>query len=68
MLAHLVGVVGELHAAGLASTADVHLGLDHDGVAHGLGGLDRLGHRVDRASIGHGDAERGEELLALEFE
>ena len=33
VLAHLVGVVGELHAAGLAATADLDLGLDDDRVA-----------------------------------
>ena len=31
--AALVGVVGQLDAAGLAPPADVHLGLDHDRIA-----------------------------------
>ena len=38
MLADLVGVVGQLDAAGLPPAADLHLGLDDDRVA-GLVGL-----------------------------
>ena len=68
VLADLVGVGGELHAAGLAATADVHLGLHHHRVADRVGGGDGLVDRVDRATVGHRDAERGEELLALVFE
>ena len=37
-----VDVVGQLHAAGLAATADLHLGLDDDGIADALGDLDGL--------------------------
>ena len=40
--ADLVGVVGQLDAAGLAPPADLHLGLDHDRVAEPVGG----GHGV----------------------
>ena len=66
--ADLVGVVGELDAAGLAAAADLHLGLDDDGVAGGLGLGDRL---VDRSATPPGtdrDAEAGEVLLALVLE
>ena len=42
VLADLVGVVGELDAAGLAATTDLHLGLDDHRVADALGGGDRL--------------------------
>ncbi len=68
MGAHLVGVVGQLHAAGLAAAAGVHLGLDHHRVAHRVGGGHRLVDGGHGAAIGHRDAEAGEELLALEFE
>ena len=66
--AHLVGVVGELDAAGLAAAADLHLGLDHDRVA----GLVGLGHRLvdglGDAARAHRDAVAGEVLLALVLE
>ena len=48
VLAHLVGVGGELDAAGLAAPADVHLGLDDHRVADRVGRGDRLVDRVDR--------------------
>ena len=64
----LVGVVGQLHAAGLAPAADVHLGLDDHRVADGVGGGDRLVDRLDRPTVGDRDAEAGEELLALVLE
>ena len=55
MEADLVGVVGQLDAAGLAAAADLHLGLHDDRVAGRLGrgdGLvDRVGH-VARADTG----------------
>ncbi len=64
----LVGVVGELDAAGLAAPAHLDLGLHHDRVAGGLGlghGLvDREGHAARR----HRDPEPGEVLLALVLE
>jgi hypothetical protein len=37
VLAHLVGVVGQLDAAGLAAAADLDLGLDHHRVADAVG-------------------------------
>ncbi len=40
VVAHLVGVVGELDAARLAAAADLHLGLDDHRVADPLGGGD----------------------------
>ena len=46
VLSHLIGVVGELDAAGLAATADVHLGLDDHRIADGVGGGDGLVDRV----------------------
>ncbi len=66
--AHLVGVVGQLHAAGLAPAADVHLGLDDDGIADHVRRGDGVVDRLDRTSVGHRDAVAGEELLALIFE
>ena len=51
--AHLVGVVGELDAAGLAAAADLHLRLDDDRIAGRLGRGDGL---VD----GVGDAARAD--------
>ena len=66
--ADLVGVVGELDAAGLATAADLHLGLDDDGVPGSLGLGDRLVDRDGDAARTHGDAVAGEVLLALVFE
>ena len=63
--AHLVDVAGELDAAGLAATADLHLRLDDDGVAHALGDRDGLVDRVRDAARRHRDAEAREVLLAL---
>ena len=63
--AHLVGVVGELDAAGLAAAADLHLGLHHHRVADALGGGDGVvdgGHGLAGADR---DAVAREELLAL---
>ena len=64
----LVGVVRELDAAGLAAAADLDLGLDHDGEAELLGSLARLLRRGRMATLRHGHAVLGEELLALVFE
>ena len=50
VLADLGLVVGELDAAGLAAAADLHLGLDDDGVA-GLVGFGRPPRR--RCRPGH---------------
>ncbi len=61
-------ILGDLDPAGLATTADQDLGLDHAGIADAVG----RGHRrVDVCSgfaLGDGDARLGEELLALKFE
>ncbi len=64
----LVGVVGQLDAARLAPPAHVHLGLDHDRIADGIGGGHGVIDRFDGPTVRHGDVEAGEELLALEFE
>ena len=53
--ADLVGVVGQLDAAGLASPADLHLGLHHHRVADALGGGDGVvdgGDGLARATPG----------------
>ena len=66
--AHLVGVGGQLDAAGLPPPADLHLGLDDDRVAGLLGCGHRLIDGVGDAAGGHRDAVAGEVLLALVFE
>ncbi len=64
----LVAVGGDLDPARLAAPADQHLGLDRAGVAdplrRGDGVLDGGGDLAAR----HGDAVRGEQLLALILE
>ena len=50
----LVGVLGELHAAGLAPAAHLHLGLDDDRIADALGRGDRVVDVVDRLTGRHG--------------
>ena len=64
----LGGVVGQLDAAGLAAAADLHLGLDHDGVAGGVGLRDRFVDRRRNATRRHRDVVAGEVLLALILE
>jgi hypothetical protein len=65
LLPGVVLVGRELHAAGLAATARQHLGLHDDRAAElgsrGPGLVGRRGH----AAVRDGDAEAGEELLAL---
>ena len=63
--ADLVGVRSQLHAAGLAATADLHLRLHHDGVPGLLRDGDGLFHRVGHPARRGRDAEAGEVLLAL---
>ena len=64
----LVGVLGDLDAAGLAAAADLDLGLDDDREAELLGRFAGLLRRRGMAALGHGDAVLGEQLLALVFE
>ncbi len=68
VLAYLGLVVGELDAAGLATTADLHLRLDDDGVAGLIGLLHRLVDGVGGAAWAHRDVVAGEVLLALVLE
>ena len=66
--ADLVGVVGQLDAAGLAAATDLHLRLDDDRVAGHLGGGDGLVDRVGHVARADRDVEAGEVLLALVLE
>ena len=66
--ADLVGVVGQLDAAGLAAAPHLDLGLDHHRVARRLRLGDGLVHGVGHPALGDGDAEAGEVLLTLVFE
>ena len=59
------GGVGQLHAAGLAAAAGLHLGLDDDGLPMPLGDAARLLGGVDGLAGEHGHAVLGEELLRL---
>ncbi len=61
-------IVGELDATRFAATADLHLRLDHDGVAGGIGLADGLVDRGRHTARRHGDVEAGEVLLALVLE
>ena len=63
--AHLVGVVGELDAAGLAAAAHLHLGLHHHRVADALGGGDGVVDGGDGLAGADRDPVAREELLAL---
>ncbi len=65
---HFVDVVGQLHAAGLATTSDLDLSLDDDGIADAFGDLDGLIDGVGDVAGRHGDAVTREVLLALVFE
>ena len=66
--AHLVGVVGQLDAAGLAATADLHLRLDDDRVAGRIGLARPPRRRCRDAARRHRDVVAGEVLLALVLE
>ena len=68
MQPNLVGVVGELDPARLAPPADLHLGLDDDGVLGGIGCGHGLVDGVGGAAGGDRDAIAGEVLLALVLE
>ena len=65
---HSSAFVGQLDAAGLAPAADLHLRLDHDGIADAVGGGDRVVDRRHRFARRHRDVVAGEELLALVLE
>jgi hypothetical protein len=68
VLADLVDVLGQLHAAGLAAAADLDLGLDDHGVLQLLGNGNGVLDGVDGVAGGDRDAEGREELLALVLE
>ena len=65
VLLGLSSVGSDLDPAGLAATADQHLGLDRAGVADPLGGGDSVLNRRGDLAARHGYAVRGEKLLAL---
>ena len=68
MLLGLLAVLGDLDPAGLAAAADLHLRLDHAGVADLVGGGDGLFDGGGGGPVGHGHPVAGEQLLALVFE
>jgi hypothetical protein len=68
VLADLVAALGNLDAAELAATADLHLRLDDAGVADGVSSVDRLVHGRGRAALRDGDPVSGEQLLSLVLE
>ena len=68
MSARLLGVLGDLDAAGLAAAADQHLRLDRAGVANPLRGRHRLLDGLGDLATRHGDPVLGEQLLALILE
>ena len=61
----IVGVLGDLNAACLATPADLHLRLQHDRVADFGGSCDCFFDRVGDRAGRHGDVEAGKVLLAL---
>ncbi len=64
----VLGAVGELHAAGLAAAAGLHLRLDHDGRGDLPGdGFRLLGGLGDPAGK-HGNAVRGQHVTGLVLE
>ena len=65
--AHLVGIVGELDSAGLATTAYLHLRLDHHRVAGPFGNRYRFVDVRRSATDGNRNTVLREELLALIF-
>jgi hypothetical protein len=68
VLADLGLVVGELDAARLAATTDLHLRLDDDGIPGLVGLLHRLVDGVGGPARAHRNVVTGEVLLALVFE
>ncbi len=67
-LLRLVGRPGDLHAAGLAAAAGLHLRLDHDGAAESLSGGSRLLGGVRDDAREHGDAVVLEQVARLVLE
>jgi hypothetical protein len=68
VLAHRVGVLGELDPARLAAPADLHLRLDDDRVADARGGGHRLVDGPRRLAGGERDVVALQDLLALVLE
>ncbi len=68
MLTRLLPVIGDLDAAELAATTDLHLRLDRARVADLLRGSHRLLHGPRRPARRNRDAMTREQLLALIFE
>src|SRR3712207_4436342 len=64
----VLGVVGELDAAGLAAAAGLHLGLDDDGLPDLPGDRLRLLGRLGDATGEHGDTVRGQQVTGLVLE
>ena len=64
----VLGVVGELHATGLAAAAHLHLRLDDDGLPDLAGDRLRLLGRLGDAAGEHGDAVRGQQVTGLVLE
>ena len=68
VLARLALVGGELHAAGLAATADQHLRLHDHRVADLVGRVHGVLHARHRLALGDAQSVAGEQLLALVFQ
>ena len=68
MLLCFVAVLGDLDAAGLAASTDLHLRLDDARVADLVRGVDRVVDRLGRKTLGDRNAMAREELLALVLE
>ena len=64
----LVGVLGQLHTAGLASSAGVNLGLDNDRVTDTISDGDSFIHVAGGCAVGHRNAIGRKELFALIFQ
>jgi hypothetical protein len=64
----VLGVVGELDAAGLAAATGLHLRLDDDGGADLAGDRLRLLGGLGDAAGEHGDTVRGQQVTGLVLE
>jgi len=65
VLSNLVHVTGEFDATGLTATADLHLRLDDDRIAHAFRDGNSLVNGVGDVAGRHGDAVAREVPLAL---